>query len=167
MAYEHVRVDRSGDVVTITMTRPEARNALSSAHLHELLDAFTETGAGDINLRIGNQDYNFLQSSLGVKAERVVQVDGATYSPEVHVKWMHDFNSTTMRQNAMFTGGGPSFTAVGVKQDSNLFNVGAGVTVLSCNCAGNAWTVKGLYDYKWTRSDYASHQLSLLASLKF
>ena len=47
MAYEHVRVDRSGDVVTITMNRPQARNALSSAHLHELLDAFTETSAGD------------------------------------------------------------------------------------------------------------------------
>ncbi len=47
MAQEHLRVDRSGDVVTITMDRPGARNALSTALLHELLDAFTETGDGD------------------------------------------------------------------------------------------------------------------------
>lgn len=45
--YEHVRVSRSGDVVTITMDRPDRRNALSTAHLHELVDAFRTTGYGD------------------------------------------------------------------------------------------------------------------------
>ncbi len=47
MAYEHVRVARSGDVVTITMHRPERRNALSTAHLRELVDAFTRAGDSD------------------------------------------------------------------------------------------------------------------------
>ena len=47
MTYEHVRVTRAGDVVTITMHRPERRNALSTAHLRELVDAFTAAGAGD------------------------------------------------------------------------------------------------------------------------
>ena len=47
MTYEHVRVARSGDVVTITMDRPERRNALSAAHLRELVDAFTAAGGSD------------------------------------------------------------------------------------------------------------------------
>ncbi len=46
-AYEHVRVDRAGDVTTITMDRPAQRNALSSEHLRELVDAFTTAGQSD------------------------------------------------------------------------------------------------------------------------
>lgn len=46
-AYEHVRVEREGDVVTITMARPERRNALSEAHLRELLAAVESTSGTD------------------------------------------------------------------------------------------------------------------------
>ncbi|MDQ2758672.1 MAG: enoyl-CoA hydratase-related protein [Actinomycetota bacterium] len=46
-SYDYVRVERDGDVVTITMARPERRNALSEPHLRELLRAVTETAAGD------------------------------------------------------------------------------------------------------------------------
>lgn len=47
MAYEHVLIDREGPYVTITMNRPERRNALSLAHMRELLAAFREVGEGD------------------------------------------------------------------------------------------------------------------------
>ena len=139
--------------------------SLQASHIR--VGSYTESGAGDANLRIESQDYNFVQSTLGVKAERVIRSGSSTYSPEVHAKWLHDFNSTTMEQDAAFTGGGASFNAQGIKQDRDLFNVGAGVTFLSCNCEKDSWTVKGLYDYKWNDSDYASHQVSLIAGLKF
>lgn len=139
--------------------------SLQASHIH--VGSYTEDHAGDANLRVDSQDYNFVQSSLGVKAERVIQSGKGTYSPEAHAKWLHDFNSTTMEQNAVFTGGGTSFKAQGIKQDRELYNVGAGVTFLSCNCDTNSWTIKGLYDYKWNGSDYASHQVSLIAGLKF
>ena len=45
--YEHVRTARTGDVVTITMDRPARRNALSTAHLRELTDAFQRAGDSD------------------------------------------------------------------------------------------------------------------------
>lgn len=45
--YEHVLVKNDGDVVRITMNRPERRNALSEPHLRELLAAFTEAGDSD------------------------------------------------------------------------------------------------------------------------
>src|SRR3954447_9284000 len=41
------RVDRDGDTVCITMTRPASRNTLSREHLTQLLVAFTEIGATD------------------------------------------------------------------------------------------------------------------------
>lgn len=139
--------------------------SLQASRVH--VGSYTETGAGDINLRVAKQDYNLLQSSIGVKAERVVRVGNITFSPEVHAKWLHDFRSITPEQNASFTGSGGSFTATGIKQDREMYNVGAGVTLLSCNCNNQTFTVKGLYDYKWNKSEYSSHQVSLIASIKF
>ena len=130
------------------------------------VDSYTESGAGALNLNVNRQDYNFAQSSLGVKVERVIQSSGSRYSPEAHVRWQHDFGSTAMQQDATFAGGGASFTTQGVRQGRELFNVGAGITFLSCNCDNRTWTFKGLYDYKWTQSNYSSHQLSLIASIK-
>src|SRR6202042_692440 len=47
MEFQHVLVDRSGDFTTITMNRPQRRNALSFEHMRELIAAFREIGASD------------------------------------------------------------------------------------------------------------------------
>jgi enoyl-CoA hydratase/carnithine racemase len=48
MGFAPVKVDQDGDVVRITMNRPERRNALSADHLAELLEAFTDAGRSDV-----------------------------------------------------------------------------------------------------------------------
>src|SRR5215467_616133 len=45
MGFEHILVERSGDFTTITMNRPERRNALSLAHMQELITALRQIGA--------------------------------------------------------------------------------------------------------------------------
>ncbi|WP_033439424.1 enoyl-CoA hydratase-related protein [Saccharothrix sp. NRRL B-16314] len=45
--HQHIRVDRTGDVVRITMDRAARRNSLSAEHLAELLTAFREVAATD------------------------------------------------------------------------------------------------------------------------
>jgi enoyl-CoA hydratase/carnithine racemase len=47
MGFEHILVERPGDFVTITMNRPQRRNALSLAHMRELITAFRKTGDSD------------------------------------------------------------------------------------------------------------------------
>src|SRR6202050_1350726 len=47
MAYENILVERSGAFATVTMNRPQRRNALSLPHMHELIAAFAESGASD------------------------------------------------------------------------------------------------------------------------
>jgi enoyl-CoA hydratase/carnithine racemase len=47
MEFEHVLVERSGEFATITMNRPQRRNALSLQHMRELIAAFTQVGDGD------------------------------------------------------------------------------------------------------------------------
>jgi uncharacterized protein with beta-barrel porin domain len=148
---------------TSTVVTPLA--SLQASRIH--VGSYTEGGAGDLNLNVNSQDYNFVQSGLGVKVERVIQSANGTYSPEVHFKWLHEFTSTTPAQNAAFIGGGAGFTTQGLEQDRELFNVGTGISFASCNCGGNSWTVKGLYDYKWNQSSFSSHQVAVVASLKF
>lgn len=47
MAYEHILVDHEGPFATVTMNRPDRRNALSLAHMRELIDALRIIGRGD------------------------------------------------------------------------------------------------------------------------
>jgi len=47
MGFEHILVERSGEFATITMNRPQRRNALSQEHMRELIRAFSELGDGD------------------------------------------------------------------------------------------------------------------------
>jgi enoyl-CoA hydratase/carnithine racemase len=47
MEFEHILVERSGDFATVTMNRPQRRNALSLDHMHELTAAFRQLGDSD------------------------------------------------------------------------------------------------------------------------
>jgi enoyl-CoA hydratase/carnithine racemase len=47
MEFEHIGVERDGPFATITMNRPSRRNALSGAHMRELIDGFTRVGGSD------------------------------------------------------------------------------------------------------------------------
>lgn len=131
------------------------------------IDAYEEHGAGDVNLKVDSQNYNFLQSTVGVKLEHVMRSEKFTVAPEIHTKWLHDFNSTTMQQDAIFTGGGSKFRMTGIEQDMNTYNVGTGVMLYSCNCDKDSWSVKGAYDYKWNETGYKDNQVSIVASIKF
>ena len=48
MGFEHILVERSGDFATVTMNRPQRRNALSLAHMRELITAFGDLGNSDV-----------------------------------------------------------------------------------------------------------------------
>src|SRR6202008_3487426 len=47
MEFEHILVERSGDFATVTMNRPQRRNALSMEHMRELIAAFGDLGESD------------------------------------------------------------------------------------------------------------------------
>ncbi|WP_129626903.1 enoyl-CoA hydratase [Candidatus Oscillochloris fontis] len=45
VTYQHILIEREGRIAHVTMNRPQRRNALSLAHMQELLDCFTQIGA--------------------------------------------------------------------------------------------------------------------------
>jgi enoyl-CoA hydratase/carnithine racemase len=47
MEFEHILVGRTGDFATVTMNRPQRRNALSAEHMRELIAAFGDLAGSD------------------------------------------------------------------------------------------------------------------------
>ena len=67
------------------------------------LGAYTETGAGSINLNVNSQSYDFLESRLGLKVARPMPVSPGTLVPEVHFNWLHELNNPSLMNTATFT----------------------------------------------------------------
>ena len=133
------------------------------------LSGYTEKDAGDINLKVKPQDYDFLESGLGVKVERYFSDDlGRTsFVPEIHFNWFHDLSNPELEQTAEFAVGSSSFTTPGLKTTDDLFNVGGGLTLLSCVCSATTWSLEAVYDYDWTNDGYSSDQVTMRLTYRF
>ncbi len=140
----------------------------SLQYTHLDLGSYAETGAGDIGLRVNAQSYNFLESSLGAKVAYPLQYRGVNYIPEAHAKWFHELTNPVVSNTAAFSAvGSPSFTTSGIRTADDTFNVGAGLTILSCACASRAWAVEAVYDYYWRADKYAAQQVMLRLTAHF
>lgn len=141
--------------------------SLQATHLN--LNGYTETGAGDINLQVAPQSYDFLESGLGVNAARHFDLDdGQDLLPELHVKWLHEFLSPNMQNASLFTAtGSTAFVTPGHNAAPDTLDVGAGLTLLSCGCTERTWSVEGVYDFYWRSRNYSAHQVTLAASYRF
>lgn len=138
--------------VTIT---PMASLQYSNIHV----DGYHETGAGDINLRVNAQAYDFLQSGLGVRIEREYTADFGAVVPELHAKWLHELNNPVLKQTASFTAAGSSsFTTPGLTGPADTLDAGVGLTLYSCTCGLRSWSVEAGYDYFRGSNNYQAHQ---------
>jgi len=133
------------------------------------LGSYTETGAGDINLQVVAQNYAFVESGLGVNVARHFVLDDATdLLPEIHVKWLHELLGQHFENVAAFTApGSTSFVTSGLNAAPDTLDLGAGVTLISCACAGRTWSLEALYDHYWTSGHYSANQVTLAASYRF
>ena len=134
------------------------------------LNAYTETGAGDLNLKIASQNYDFLESGLGVSVASYYGIsDGVDGLPEVHFKWLHELVNPTLENTATLTAAGASpLTALGLKSADDTLDACAGLTLLSCaSCGARTWSVEAVYDYYWRNDDYSAQQVMLEISDRF
>jgi uncharacterized protein with beta-barrel porin domain len=140
----------------------------SLQYTHLNLGGYTETGAGDVNLKVKSQSYDFLESGLGVKVAHAFGYRDGTYVPEVHFKWLRELYNPTLKNTAAFTAAGsPAFTIPGLKTSDDTFNVGAGLTLLSCACTARTWALEAVYDYDWRSDRYSAHRGMLKLSARF
>jgi outer membrane autotransporter protein len=140
----------------------------SLQYTHMDIGGYGETGAGAIDLNVQSQHYDFLESGLGVKVADPFRYRDGTYVPEVHFKWFHEFVNPSVQDTAAFAvPGSPSFTTPGLKPAADTFNVGAGLTFLSCSCTARTWSVEGTYDFFWRSDAYTANQVMLRFTARF
>lgn len=108
-------------------------------------NAFTETGAGAINLATGGIDTHSLRSNLGTRLQWQPYRAGHGWAitPEIRGSWLHEFLDTTSIVNAQFAGvGGAGFTANGLDLGRDWAVVGTGLSMRT----NDRWQVRTDYD---------------------
>ena len=134
------------------------------------LNAYTETGAMDLDLKIASQSYDFLESGLGVSvADYFNMSDGIDGLPELHFKWLHELVNPTLENTAtLAAAGSTSLTTPGLRSAPDTLDAGAGLTLLSCaSCGVRTWSVEAVYDYYWRNDNYSAQQVMLEISDRF
>jgi outer membrane autotransporter protein len=144
--------------------------SLQYTHVDE--DGYSETGAGDVNLKVNSQSYDFLESTLGVKvAHPYLGYFGnyaGTYVPEMHFKWLYELVNPTLANTAAFTAAGsPSFTTPGLKAGADTLDLGVGLQFLSCQCTAQTWSVEAVYDHLWRTRNYSADQGMVRLTARF
>jgi outer membrane autotransporter protein len=140
----------------------------SLQYTHVNLGNYSESGAGDIDLKVNAQSYDFLESGLGVKVARPFVYRDATYVPELHFTWLHELNNPLLQNAASFNvTGAPVFTAPGFRPANDTLNIGARTTILSCACQLNTWSLELAYDFYWTNMGYSANRGMLRFAYRF
>ena len=96
-------------------------------YLH--IEDYQETGADSLNLEVETQQYNFLQSGLGLKLNYPFKSKFLNCNFEFHTKWLYDFIGKEVTLTSRFTGGGESFVLKGDSPSRNSFNVGGKILI--------------------------------------
>jgi outer membrane autotransporter protein len=134
--------------------------SLQYTRLH--LEGYTEKNAGALNLHVNSQNYDMLQSGLGMKIERPFKTETGTIIPEVHARWLYDFIGDRQETTSTFSGGGGSFATNGFDPAQHSLNVGTKLTLVT---KGN-WSLETNYDFEY-KEDFTSHTGWANARYKF
>ena len=94
-------------------------------------DAYTENGAGALNLQVNSQTTTRIKSSIGAKFLAGWSIGSTDIKPEAHAFWVHDFSSRNISTTAGFEGGGAAFTTVGAPLARDGYDIGLGLTALT------------------------------------
>ncbi|MFA5094119.1 MAG: autotransporter domain-containing protein, partial [Candidatus Omnitrophota bacterium] len=124
--------------------------SLQYLRLH--LEGYTETGADALNLAVKSQNYDMLQSGLGMKLERPLEVACGSFIPEIHAKWLYDFIGDRQETTSTFSGGGGSFATQGFDPARNALDVGTKLAFVT----KDSWSFEVNYDFEY-KEDFASH----------
>ncbi len=125
-------------------------------------DAYTETGAGAINLAVGQQTAKNTRVGLGGRLSHEWTDGDTTFRPEVALNWYR--NSTINNDvTASFVGGGSAFVTPGTTSvGRNSVGLGLGMTILS----GKTSSIQIRYDLDKS-TGFTSNAGSLLARWQY
>jgi len=128
------------------------------------LDGFTETGTSATLTTNTDQDFDFVQSTLGFSvSKRFETAQGVSYVPEAHVAWLHEFADDNQANTSTFVAtGGTAFSTQGLDPADDSANIGASLSIY----ASDQLDVRAAYDFE-INEDYDSHTGQLVIRYRF
>ena len=138
--------------------RPNA--ALEYGRFHQA--AFTESGAGSLNMVLDDRTDTSLQSRIGLRADYAIKLPFVQLTPRATATWGHDFNTdpSTLQANfaqggtAPFTLQGPPGTADGLETSAGFSAAFFGVNLFAdyvLTFAGSSGLGHSMQAGLWTR----------------
>lgn len=141
----------------------EVTPLFSLNYVHLDIQSYTETGAGSLNLTVDHQNYDILQSGLGVKfSKSAICKNGSTLIQSIKLKWLYDFIGDRAQTTSTFTGGGSSFSTQGFEPIQHSFNLGAQLEFLT----KGPWSFSANYDLE-LKEEFYSHNGSVTLKYSF
>lgn len=129
------------------------------------INSYHESGAQTLNLKIKAQNYDYLESSLGVKIAYLFETCFGSYVPELHGFWNYQWLDRQVKIRASFSELGALagyFTQTAPKTDRNQWTIGSSFTCYP----GSHFTILFDYDFEFGDS-YYDHQLFAEVAYQF
>jgi len=131
------------------------------AYTNVSTDAFTETGAGGLNLNSSPDDVSVLNGTLGAKFHTSIAAGAGTFQPMMRLGLAYDFIGDDATTTAQYSGGGAAFKANGAETEQFSGNGGLGVAYL-----GDNYNIGANYDVD-VKSDFIGHSASVNVKVGF
>ncbi|VVE68169.1 hemagglutinin-related protein [Pandoraea anapnoica] len=99
-------------------------------------NSYTETGGNGTALSVGSAGSSSVRSALGAKFALTFETASGTWTPELGLRWVHEYNRTRQVTGASFAAdptGQTGFTTVGATPVSDLAEMSLGVTLMRAN----------------------------------
>lgn len=99
-------------------------------------NSYTETGGNGTALSVGSAGSSSVRSALGAKIAMPFETSSGTWTPELGLRWVHEYNRTRQTTGASFAAdptGQTGFTTVGATPVSDLAEMSLGVTLMRAN----------------------------------
>ncbi|VVE69461.1 hemagglutinin-related protein [Pandoraea captiosa] len=108
--------------------------SLTYSYLNQ--SSYTETGGNGTALSVGSSGSSSVRSALGAKIAVPIETSSGTWTPELGLRWVHEYNRTRQSTGASFAAdptGQTGFTTVGATPVSDLAEMSLGVTLMRAN----------------------------------
>ncbi|KQZ93826.1 hypothetical protein ASD64_02605 [Mesorhizobium sp. Root157] len=103
---------------------------VSLDHVHGSRDGFTETGAGVLNMVVGEDDISRTWLGAGISmSARIVGESGVVFTPELQLMYEHNVGDDRAVTASQIVPAAALFTAPGVLEDDDFISVGAGLGI--------------------------------------
>ncbi len=129
-------------------------------------DGYTEKSSNSVSKKV--DDYSRFSFKTDIGAEMVFrkELEKSVLMPDVHAKWLHEFNTDADSVGYTLVGGTGDYSYTMTAPVSDLFEVGVGLSLWTENAKGSVYEFALGYDARFG-SGYLANVLDLRVNVEF